>query len=254
MLYGLYLSASGVLANSRRQDIIANNLANVETAGFRRDSATFAQRLTAVQEQRRSPRSDSDPLLENLGGGLTMMPNQIDLSQGGLESSSNPFDLAIEGEGFFAVRADGRMRLTRDGRFLLDKDGYLARSSSRGERVLDVKGQPIRLEQTDGLTISDDGKIAREGETIAQVGLFAVPDKARLTKVGGTLLGYEETKKLTAATGKMRSQFVERSNVDPATELAALMDASRQLEANANMIRFQDQALGRLVNEVGKVG
>lgn len=253
MIYGLYLSANGVLANSRRQDVIANNLANAETVGFRRDSAAFAQRLTAAQEQRR-PQADSDPMMEHLGGGMFMMPTRIDMSQGGLESSSNPLDLAIEGDGFFAVQSEGKTRLTRDGRFMLDRGGYLVRANSKGEKVLDSKSRPIQLDGTADLSISDSGSISQRGEVVAKLGLFDVPDRARLTKVGATMLGYENTKSMTPAAGKVRAQFLERSNVDPATEMVQMIDAQRQLEFNANMIRFQDQALGRLVNEVGKIG
>ena len=81
-----------------------------------------------------------------------------------------------------------------------------------------------------------------------------MPQPQQLVKHGGTLLSYPTPKSLLPAGGTLRSGFIERSNVDPTIELTQLMDAQRQLEANANMIRYQDQTLGKLVNEVGKIG
>src|SRR5438105_2371537 len=119
MIYGLYLSATGVLANSYRQDVIANNLANSETVGFKKDLALFQQRGTEAQE--RGTPDESSRLLEGLGGGLLAAPTSMDLSQGDLEHTGNPLDVGLEGPGFFAVKeSDGATRLTRDGRFMLD--------------------------------------------------------------------------------------------------------------------------------------
>src|SRR5512133_1500142 len=119
MNYGLYLSATGVLTNSYRQDVIANNLANSETVGFKKDLALFQQRLTEAQE-RRWPSSRSNPALEMLGGGAFASPTSIDLTEGDLEPTDNPQDLAILGQGFFAVSEQGQTRLTRDGRLMVD--------------------------------------------------------------------------------------------------------------------------------------
>src|SRR5687767_1053211 len=104
MIYGLYASASGVLSNSYRQDVIANNIANAETVGFKRDLAVFQERRTAAQRAGLSPRRWSNPALERLGGGVGAAATYVDLSAGELETTGRPLDLAIHGEGFFAVR------------------------------------------------------------------------------------------------------------------------------------------------------
>ncbi|HWE95839.1 MAG TPA: flagellar basal-body rod protein FlgF [Tepidisphaeraceae bacterium] len=252
MLYGLYLSASGVMANSYRQDVLANNLANSETVGFKRDLALFQERGTALQEHRR-PGDWSDPVLENIGGGLFSTPTLVDSHQGDLEPTNNNLDVAVEGDGFFAVSNGKETHLTRDGRFMVNRDGELIVSNSKGQRVLDSKGQPIRLEVGAALSISSDGQITQDGKLAGQIGLFDVPDRTKLSKQGGTMLNHPDVKQLRPATGTVHSGFVERSNVDPTTELAELMDAQRQLEANANMIQSQDQTLQKLVNEVGKI-
>src|SRR6185503_17635483 len=96
MIYGLYLSASGVLTNSYRQDVIANNLANSETVGFKRSLALFKQRRTEASETGQT--GLTDPRLEPLGGGMSALPTMIDHSQGSLEQSDGNLNVAINGD------------------------------------------------------------------------------------------------------------------------------------------------------------
>src|SRR6185503_10320423 len=110
MIYGLYLSAAGVMTNAYRQDVISNNLANAETIGFKKDLARFQQRRTEAEE--RGDESGTNALLENIGGGVFASPTHVDLSQGEIESSSNNLDVALEGSGYFAVSDHGTTRLT----------------------------------------------------------------------------------------------------------------------------------------------
>lgn len=259
MLYGLYLSASGVVANSHRQDVISNNLANSETTGFKRDLAMFYQRRTEAETRGLATgggasNRHTDPLLENIGGGIFASPTLVDAAQGGLEQTGNPLDVAIEGKGFFTVSDGTNTRLTRDGHFNLDREGNLILATSRAYRILDDQGQPIRLDPTHQTLIGEDGTIQQNGQTVAKIGMFDVPDARQLKKIGGQLLSIADTKTLTPSAATVHSQFLEQSNIDPSIELAALMDSQRQLEANANMIRYQDQMLQKLVNEVGKIG
>jgi flagellar basal-body rod protein FlgF len=253
MIYGLYQSAAGVLTNSYRQDVIANNLANAETVGFKKDLATFQQRRTEAQE--RGTDRSTNALLENLGGGVFASPSSVDTSQGELETSSNNLDLAIEGKGYFAVRDHGQTRLTRDGRFMSDRDGHLAMANSAGQLVLNDKGEPISLMRGVGpadTAVGRNGEITQNGVYLGRIGMYDVSDPMKLQKLGGNLLSPDATD-LQPATGMIHGNAVERSNVEPATELVALMDAQRQLEANANMIRIQDSMLQHAVNEVGKL-
>ena len=250
MLYGLYLSATGVITSSHKQDVVANNLANSESVGFKRDIATFQERLTEAAARRRPDRSN--PLLEKLGGGIFASPSTVDGRQGEIEHTGNALDVAIEGQGFFAVRDHGESRLTRNGQFSVDREGRLILANGEGQAVLDPAGKPIELSPGLPTTIAQDGTITQAGQAVGRVGVFDVANPDDLIKRGGTLLAHPG-QTLIAGPGSLRSEFVERANIDPATELAALMETQRQLEANANMIRYQDQTLGRLVNEVGKI-
>jgi flagellar basal-body rod protein FlgF len=256
VIYGLYLSASGVITSSFRQDVIANNIANSETVGFKKDLSLIQQRLTADQERMQSGGigAKTDPLLENIGGGLFVGRSLIDSRQGEFEPTGNSLDVGIQGKGYFAVTSNGQLHLTRNGEFLVDRQGNLVLSNDVGQNVLDIKQSPIHLSSTSPVEIAPDGTVTQNGKAVAQIGAFDVPDPTRLQKEGGSLLSAPPNVMLTTATPQLRSKFVERSNVDAATELADLMDAQRQLEANANMIKVQDETLDKLVNDVGKVG
>jgi flagellar basal body rod protein FlgG len=254
MIYGLYLSASGVITSSHKQDVIANNLANAETNGFRRDVPLFQERLTEAQADR-SRFMQTNPLLEAIGGGIFASPTRIDTSAGEFEPTGGNLDVAIEGNGYFLVDDNGTQRLTRNGGFRIEGE-HLVLGDGSGRRVLDPQHRPIVLNGTLAhlTTISEDGQITQDGESVARIGVFDAPDPARLTKRGGAMFDYPEIQNLLPAGGaQLRSEFIERANVDPTTELASLMEAQRELEANANMIRYQDQTLSKLVNEVGKI-
>jgi flagellar basal-body rod protein FlgF len=138
---------------------------------------------------------------------------------------------------------------------MVDHDGHLILAHS-GQQVLDGNRKPIVLDgklasQTE---VGRDGQITQAGFPAAKIGVFSVADPAQLTKRNGMLLDYPNAQALPSAKNpQLFSGMVERSNVEPTTELALLMDAQRQLEANANMIKYQDATLGKLVDEVGKI-
>lgn len=253
MNYGLYLSATGIMASSYRQDVIANNLANSETTGFKRDLAIFHERQTEARE-RGLGSGASNPTLENLTGGMFASPTLIDHTQGDLETTGRSSDCAIEGSGYFMVDDNGKQRLTRNGGFMTDANGTLILGDGTGQRVLDPDRNPITLDTHKDVAIGRDGTINQGGKVVGRLGVFEVPDQAKLSKHGATLIDYPQMDQVkTTANSQIRGGFLERSNVDPAIELTQLMSAQRELEANANMIRYQDQTLSRLVNDVAKI-
>jgi flagellar basal-body rod protein FlgF len=274
MIYGLHISASGIMSNSYKQDVVANNLANAETPGFKRDIPLFQQRLTEADQRRTlgRPKGWSDPSLANIGGGLLIAPTAPDASQGDMDPTGSPLDVAIQGTGFFAVAKGGGdggpggggasggpdaggVSLTRNGQFMIDRQGYLVLGTDTARQVLDVNRRPIRVSGDGGgqLAVGKDGTLTQGTATVARIGVFNVADPSKLAKQGGTLLTYPDEAGLSASTAMVRGETVERSNVDPTTELTELMKTQRLLEANANMIRVQDQTLAKLVNEVGKI-
>lgn len=244
MIYGTYLSAAGMAGEQARQDLIANNLANVETTGFKRI-------LTLFQERAPQP---SGRQWQNMTGGRWTLPTQVDLSQGGFEDTGDPLDLALVGEGYLTVAQEGQSRLTRDGRLAINQQGLLAMAGDPETLVLNDAGLPIDLAgaAAGDLNIGTDGTIrhARTNEVIARLGL-ATADAVR--PMGGSMLEPLSPPRPVGADLEVRAGQLERSNVDPTVELTRLIEAGRLLEANANMIRYQDTSLGRLI-EASRIG
>ena len=137
---------------------------------------------------------------------------------------------------------------------MVDRKGFLVMGTEQGQQVLDINRQPIRMSADGGMpSVSPDGTITQGDQAVGRLGVFKVQDKSKLMKQGGTLLSYAEPGGITRSDASVRGESIERSNVDPTTELTELMKSQRLLEANANMIRYQDQTLQKLVNEVGKI-
>jgi flagellar basal-body rod protein FlgG len=138
---------------------------------------------------------------------------------------------------------------------MLDRAGNVIMDNSTGQPVLGSDMKPLVLDpaQMNQTAISQTGQITQNGKLAGTVGLFDVPDPTKLVNKGGNIIDSSQAGDLQPASGSMRSQFTERSNVDPAIELTHLMDAQRELEANANMIRYQDETLGKAVTDVGKL-
>lgn len=252
MNYGLYLSATGVLTSTHRIDVISNNLANTESHGFRRQIAAVQHRPPEMQED---GVRGGDPRLNLIGGGQLVLPSTYDLSAGMIEPTGDPLSAAIDGEGFFGVQTAEGTRLTRNGQFMINDDGELVLANSTASKVLDTQGIPIRVGNVDAsrLRIEPNGEL-RDGETyIATIGTF-MPTDVRTIRPEGETLFDPGTGPLREIPPRLQGGFIERSNVEPARELIAMMEAQRALDANANMIRYTDQTLGRLVNDVGRIG
>ena len=175
--------ATGVLANSYRQDVIANNLANAETVGFKKDLALFTQRSTAAEETLANPRPQRPALHDdrrNVGRADLMSI----YSQGPLQETGNSTDAAIEGNGFFMVQTPQGNRLTRDGRFLLSNKGNLVMAGDANAKLLDESGTPIQLDSRQRIDLSKEGELSQSGRNVAEIGdLQRRPDDAEKTRL-----------------------------------------------------------------------
>lgn len=254
MNYGLYLSASGVLTNLYRQDVFANNLANVETVGFQRDLAAIRQR-SAESVEGQFAGDVSHELLDRLGGGVFAGPQRISFAPGPQENTGGPLDVAINTEKtFFNVATDKGIRLTRDGRFSRDAEGYLV-TIAGGHRVLDDGDAPIELGEGGEVIIDPSGRIFVEGQNVARLGLKSVSDTDQLTKRGQNLLGWTgaEDIRIDAPGATVRQGFVEASGVDPIQTLMNLIAATKAVSGNGNLIRYHDTLMDRAVNTLGRV-
>ena len=257
MNYGLYLSAAGLLTNSYRQDVYANNLANVETVGFKRDIPTIRQRLPEAAENPGGAEY-GQKLLDMLGGGSLAGPQRIVFDPAPLKAGGK-LDVALEtAKTFFAVSAkegNGQYatRLTRDGRFIVDSQGYLVMASG-GARVLDTGDRPIQLTGTGPIDIDPAGRVHQGGEVAGQIQVTSVSSTDKLYKRGQSLFGWNggDIRKAAADT-TIRPGFVETSGVEPMQALLDVMEATKATTANGNLIRYQDTMMERAVNSLARV-
>lgn len=259
MNYGLYLSASGVLTHSYRQDVFANNLANVETPGFKPDMPSVRQRDPESVEDELGY-DVSNQLMDRLGGGVMAGTQRINFAPGVLKATGNPLDVAlIEKDSFFVIEVidpetgEAQVRLTRDGRFTLNAARELVNQA--GQRVLDDGDRPIVVEGDGQATIGSGGQVQIGGETIAQLQVTQVGDLERLTKRGQGLFAFNgQDPRRLVENPQVRSGFVEASGVDPIMTMMNIVAATKAATGNANMIRYHDLLLDRAVNTLGRVG
>jgi flagellar basal body rod protein FlgG len=231
-----------MLANQFRQDVIANNLANADTAGFKRDFALLAQQnVTPAARSRLGPQYADDGVLP---AGV-----RTDFSQGPLITTGQPLDAALNGPGFFAVSLNGQKLLTRDGRMRLDADGRLL-SAADGAEILGTGGAAIRTNPRGGpLSITEDGELLQDGSTVGQLDVEDVADSRLLTKVGTARFSADATHS-TAIAARVSSGQIESSASEPVKELVSMIEASRAYQLNAQMVSLQDETAGRLIGAV----
>ena len=249
MIHGLYFSAQGAQLQSMRQDVIANNLANASTTAFKRDllrAQAFAPRDVA-QEMGPQP-----PGWEQFPGGLLPAETITDFSQGPLVSTQSPLDLAITGEAFFQVSNGGEQFVTREGRMSINPRGELVTRDSN-LAVLGSNGRPIvGLDPTIVPEIGSDGRIVQAGTEVAQIGLVQPANPRALEKTGTNLYVAPRDLASAGASVTLQQGYLEGSGTRPMTEMMEMIESSRALEANVNMIKYQDEALGQLLQGVGR--
>jgi flagellar basal-body rod protein FlgF len=250
MPYGLYISAEGAQAQSRWLDVIANNLANVDTVGFKRELAVFQSRQAeAVRQGTSAPNSGS---MDDVGGGVLLEQTKTDFSPGPLKQTREPTNVAIQGEGFFLVRKGQETLLTRAGNFRVTNTGELV--TQQGYPVLSDSQAPIVLVPNGGpWEITATGAVRQAGAS-QNLALVKPVSPADSVKAGENLFRpLTETQPIPLAQRSVVPGCLEMSGVQPTTEMVALIEASRLFEANINMMKAQDQMLSGLVNRVLKV-
>lgn len=258
MNYGLQISASGALTAMYRQDVLANNLANINTAGFKPDVPSIRTR-SAVRQEDGLTFMPSNALLERLGGGVQAAATQTEFAQGPIADSNNPLDVAIRGEGFFVVRSatsgsSDRLRLTRDGRMTLDSGGRLVMATT-GMPVLDAQNRPIEISGKGPITIGGDGMIRQNGAEVATLNVVKVSDPTKLHKEGSNLYiaPTGEMGGLAKASGEVVQKALEGSAVEEISALMDVQEAGRAASANLNMISYQDRMTERAISQLGSV-
>jgi flagellar basal-body rod protein FlgF len=243
MLRGIYTNAAAMNSLQLKLEVAANNLANANTTGFKKDGV-FRKHLVDHDTILRQNASDFKGL-EDVDAIHTLH------KQGGLTPTGNPLDTAFEGDGFFVVQTPEGMRYTRNGNFQLDQDGILV--TGNGYQVQGFNG-PMLL-QGQSIFIGDDGTVAVDGATIDLLQIVDFPKPYIFNKLGDGLYEAEEGTAIQLNIGQfiVRQGVLEDSNVEVIEEMVALIRTSREYETNQKSITMQDETLSRAVNDVGKV-
>jgi len=239
MQNGLYVSLSAQISLERRLDTIAANIANANTPGYRVDGVTFAAELAKAGDSKVSFVSEGD--------------GYISRSSGPLIPTSNPLDMAIQGEGWFAVKAAGGGTIyTRDGRLTMDESGGLV--SLTGAAVLDAAGAPIQLDPTAGApAIERDGMVTQKGRQIGAIGLFSLPETAKLTRAGtsGFLSDKPGNPILDFSANGIVQGAIEGANVDPVREMTRLIEVTRTFDGVQNGVTQTENSLQDAIKTLG---
>ena len=243
MIKGIYTSASGMIPRARKQELIANNISNVETVGFKKDD-TFTRELSRAERKTIAKKSDWEkPLGEE---------SYVDYSEGIFNRTGNPLDLALDGDGFFTLQAeDGTTFLTRAGTFEVNGDGLI---TYPGGLLLTAGGSTI---DTGGgtVTINENGAVDIDGSTVARITPVTVDDLSQLQKVGRSLFAVPQgTELIPMEQTSIRQGYLESSNVDVVQQMVDMIITFRAFEANAKAIQSQDSSLDNLFRRVGGDG
>lgn len=257
MIRGWYIGASGMNAQQNRLDAISNNLANVDTAGYKRDitvSKSFSElliRRTNLDGVYETPvgSADAAPVIGKLGLGVETNENYTDFTQGSFRQTDSNTDVAFMGKGFFSVQTPAGERYTRDGNFLVGKEGIL--ETKDGYPVLGEGGYIYVSD--DSFTVNEDGMIYSQetGELIERFKTVRFDDERYLQKTGLNL--YRSTDisgPAVIAEGNARPRFlqgyVETSNVNVVNEMVQMIEVNRAYEANQKTITSEDAMMGTL--------
>jgi flagellar basal-body rod protein FlgF/flagellar basal-body rod protein FlgG len=249
MPYGLYISAEGAQAQSRRLDIIANNIANVDTIGFKRDLAVMQSRYSqAIESGLASP---GEAAQSDIGGGVQFRESVTDFSPGPIRRTGNRSDVALQGDGFFVVRKGQERLLTRAGNFRLRPTGELV--TQQGYPVLSEDNSPITISPTGGpWDIDASGNVTQDG-TQQPLQIAKPVSLGDLSKIGENLfkpLG--NVRPVAQSERSVAGGYLEMSSVQPTTEMTSMIETSRLIEANINVMKTHNEMLSNLIDRVLK--
>ena len=216
--------------------VVANNIANISTTGFRREGVVFEEYIAPTQD---------GPSLSMASGNARV----VDLTQAGLSQTSAVFDFAIQGEGFFQIETPDGERLTRAGSFTPSPNGELV--TNDGYRLLDQGGAPVFIPPSArNLAVAQDGTLSADGAPIARIGLWQPSDPLSLQHQSGTLFSANGIE--PAEGGVILQGYLEDSNVNPVMEIARMIEVQRAYELGQSFMDQEDKRMRSVVDTLGR--
>lgn len=231
---GGYVTLTRQSGLMREMQVVANNIANLSTAGFRREGVLFEEFLQPAE---------GAASLSMASGNARVM----DLSQAGFASTGGTFDFAIQGDGFFLVDTPQGQRLTRAGSFTPSAEGILVNPD--GHPLLDEGGSPIPV-PTGQIALAADGTLSANGQPFAKLGLWQPTDPLAMRHEGGTLFDGGTLEPAAGAT--LQQGMLEDSNVDPVTEVARMVEVQRAYELGQGFLDREDERQRGVIQTLGR--
>ncbi len=220
----------------REMGVVANNIANSSTTGFRREGVVFSEFVAALGQ-------DPSLSMAHASG------RHVDLSQSTLSRTGGQFDFAIQGEGFFLIETPEGNRLTRAGSFTPSAEGELV--TPDGYRLLDAGGAPVLVPpDARGLSLASDGTLSAGGQPIAQIGLWQPTDPMTLRHQSGTLFSAADVEPAESAT--ILQGMLEDSNVEPVSEIARMIEVQRAYELGQKFLDAEDERVRGVISTLGR--
>lgn len=233
----IYTSLTRQSGLMREMQVVANNIANISTTGFRREGVVFSEYVK---------RLDHAPSLSMARASARV----VDLTQGELSQTNGLFDFAIRGEGFFLIETPDGERLSRAGHFTPNAEGDLVNPD--GYRLLDEGGAPVFVPPDAGpVALANDGTLSANGEPLARIGLWQPADPTSLRHVAGTLFSADAPEPMEDQ-GIVLQGFLEGSNVNPIVELARMIDVQRAYEIGQKLLDREDERIRNTVQTLGR--
>lgn len=253
MRASMFSALFGAMSNEHKVNMTANNLANVNTTGYKRDSCAFQDTFLRFAHDYVV---DSKPFIRD----KNMFPDPkimarprlseevIDLTQGAMQNTGNPFDLALNGKGFFKVQKGNDVFYTRNGSFNITPEGQLV--TSQGYPVL-AGGGAINLPTGSDVQVDDSGVISVDGQQVAQLDIVEIDDPKGIKKVGENLFSFDGNE--VPSDSKVLQGYLEKSNVEVVTEMVSMIESQRSFEMYQKMLTGTDTMDKTVIDKVGSV-
>ena len=239
----LYVALSSQNALRRQMDVVANNIANMNTTAFKGENMMFVDHLVRSRGGERA-----------LGGTVSYVRDLAsfrDASEGHEEPTGNPLDLAISGDGYFVVQTPGGDRYTRNGRFQRDSTGQIV--TQEGYPVLSDGGQPITVSSTDTkIDIARDGTVVTETAQLGRLRVVRFQNDQQMQQLGGSLYATTQTPE-DVQNRRVVQGMLESSNVHPIVELTRMIELQRTYEGVKNFIEKEDERIKNVIRELVRV-
>lgn len=257
MVKGLYTAHTGMVQQQKRLDTITNNLANASTSGFKREGVTS---ISFKEMMGIKIKDLSVPFIkENIGYhslGVKIGENYTDYTQGSLKETENTYDLALNGNGFFAIsymdkQGNVSEKYSRDGEFTMDADGFLR--TLEGDYVQGEGGDLVIPADAKEVLINTQGEVYADGEYVDTLKIVDFEDYDYIKKFGENLYDIVDGAVETEATAKVQQGYLEMSNINVVKEMVEMINISRTYESNQKLIQTADEMLEKTVNDVGRV-